>query len=124
MKHALLLLAFFIYNTTNSQTIEFPPSKSGTFQSYTSKSGITINVGDKIELGLPFGGNQFVFINQNRIGINANLSASIVEIIEIEVSGNDKKGYKAYAKFKGFGATPVFINLEPAINSQEIIKNQ
>lgn len=122
MKIFVTLFILSISINSLSQEVTFPPKTDGKADSYTSKSGVTIKVGDKLELGLPYGGNQFVFINQDGIGIAANLSGSIVEVTEITVTGNEKRGYKAYAKFKGYGAVPVFINLEPAINSEEILK--
>jgi hypothetical protein len=121
MKTIFITLIYLLSLTAIAQSAIFPPSAPGKFNSYTSKSGKKINIGDQIELGLPYASTSFVFINQNRIGIVANLSGSIVTIEEIEVTGDKKKGYKAYAKFKGYGVLPVYINLEPAINSQEII---
>jgi hypothetical protein len=121
MKTIIITLIILFSINAMSQTTSFPPTEPGAFKSYTSKSGKKINIGDQIELGLPFAGINFVFINQNRIGVVANLSGSIVTIEEIEVTGDKKKGYKAFAKFKGYGSLPVYINIEPAINSKEIV---
>jgi hypothetical protein len=124
MKTFFLITVLIFASNTQAQNSSFPPKEAGKVNQYTSKTHQTLKVGDEIEIGLPYAGNIFVFITQQNLGVSADLSSSIVKVTEIEIIGNKKKGYKAYAKFKGYGALPVYINIEPAINSKEIIINQ
>ncbi len=119
MKSIIIALLFSI--AAFSQTAQYDKVKSkGNFTEYISKSGASIKVKDTIQLGLPSAGNNFVFITQGNVGVVPSLAKSKVIITGIKSIGNEKRGYKTYLLFKGYGLLPVYIDYENAIDTGEL----
>lgn len=115
-----LFLALFTTLFSFSQSSNYPP-ESGTYETYTTKKGQTISVGDHIELGLPYAGTHFIFISQDNTYVRSRLAGDVVEITKLEAATNNKKSYKMQAYFKGYGVLPVIIDIENALKTEEII---
>lgn len=91
---------------------------------YITKNNTTIKVGDKIIIGLPSAPTQFVFITQGGKTTTPNLAFNIITVQKIVTIGTDKTGYKAYIRLKNYGLVPLLIDIEPAIQSKEILLYQ
>lgn len=115
MKKLLLLL--FIPFMSFSQT----PIKSGNYKTYISKDSIIINKGSKLEIGLPYNGTEYAFITQGNVPAAAHIAGSTVTITKLKAIGSKDTGYKMYAIFKGFGMLPVYVNIDQALKTEEIV---
>jgi hypothetical protein len=92
---------------------------AGTFTEYQTKSGGVLKINDTITIGYPLG-KEFTFLTQGDLNVAARLSNTKVVIAKIKAIGNNIRGYKIYALFKGYGAA-VYIDYEAALETREII---
>ncbi|WP_188464402.1 hypothetical protein [Bizionia arctica] len=113
-------LFFLVSAFSYSQTATYPP-EPGRYETYQTKEEQTISIGDKVEIGIPYGGKEFIFISQGNEYVKSRLAGDIVEIIKLEALSNNKTSYKMQAYFKGYGLLPVVIDLENALKVKEII---
>ena len=95
-------------------------TKAGRFTEYVSKSGEVITVGDSLQIGNPSNFERYVHLTQNDAYLRADQMNKKIQLKDINVSGDDKKGYDVYFVFKGLGATPVFVKYEDALQTNEI----
>ena len=123
MKKLTLLLTFLIVALFGmAQRAEFGKiTGSGNFDSYLSKTGDVIHVGDTLTIGKPTGEFSFVFITQNQERIVNSMMGKSVAISQIKSYGGKKWGLKVWILFKGFGLLPVVIDYENALEVGEII---
>lgn len=118
-KIAFILL--FISSFMSAQTATYPVEKEGKFKTYISRDNIEFSVGQKLEIGLPYAGNQYTFITQGNVPAGAVITGNTVKISKLKAVGNKDTGYKMYAQFKGYGLLPVDIDIESALKTGEII---
>lgn len=116
MKSTVLLFALFISAIGFAQQ----PTKKGTHKQYITKTNDTIRVGDTISIGLPYNGNEFMFITQGNARTSSHISGDEVVITKLESLKANKTNFKMYALFKGYGLIPVHVDLENAIKTGEI----
>lgn len=116
------LAAFLLITSVGfAQTATYPLEDSGKYETYITRDGKSITVGDEIEIGMPYATTQFVYITQGNEPIAARLAGNFVKITKLMSYGKDKTGYKMYALFKGYGLIAVFIDIEMALKTGEII---
>lgn len=123
MKNIIFIAIIFFQTNVFCQKNDFNQNiEEGNLESYTSKSGHIFKAGDLLQIGLPYA-NTFVFITQGNIGVNSNLSNILVKLESVKAVKLQNGYIKYYAIFKGFGLVPVYIDIESAILSKEIIVN-
>jgi hypothetical protein len=94
--------------------------RKGNFYGYITKEQDTISVGDTLRIGIPSSPYGFIFLTQGGASVASWLSGNEVEIVKIESIGNEKRGFKIYFHFKGYGMMPVLIDYESALRTKEI----
>lgn len=114
------ILVFLFCASSFAQTATYPPQE-GRFKTYVTKNGDTISIGDKVQLGIPFGGTTFIFLSQDSQYVRSRLAGDIVTITKLESRTNNKTSYKMQAFFKGYGLVPVIIDVENALEVKELI---
>lgn len=123
MRKIIFVIILILSIKTFSQQNEFGQKiEEGNLEYYMSKSGHNFKPGDLLQIGLPFT-NTFVFITQGNVGVNSNLSNILVKIESIKAVKLSNGFIKIYALFKGFGVVPIYIDIESAIQTKEIIIN-
>lgn len=116
-----ILGAFLMTATIQAQTAVFDKiTEGGSYESYQTESGQIIKVGDTIRIGYPQG-REYMYILQGDLHAGTILTNRKVVIKKIKTGGNEKRGYKAYAIFGGYGLSPVQIDIEAAIATKEIL---
>lgn len=122
MKNLTITIFFLCVSLTISgQTAQFQNMKNQNYKAYITKAGDTIKVGDRVEIGLPYGADKYTFIFQGGVNAGTVLTGKTVKITKLKATGNDDMGYTMFALFKGFGLLPVEINLENALRVEEVI---
>jgi hypothetical protein len=117
MKQLLLLLLFstmVVAQTTKNELI-----KEELITEYKAETGDIIKVGEKIKVGLPSAGNQFVYITQGNLPCGTIIANQEYLVKKIKVVGSKKRGFKAFALFSGFGLS-CYIEIETALMVNEI----
>jgi hypothetical protein len=114
----IVLVSFIV---CNAQVAEFGRiTGNGLYDSYITKSGDQINVGDTLILGKPSGIQRFMYIQQGGEYCAPWISGRKVAITQIRSYGNPKRGYTLFIQFKGFGLIPVSMLYDNAIESGEV----
>ncbi|WP_202703114.1 hypothetical protein [Flavobacterium sp. UGB4466] len=120
-KLILLLLLLLFVSICSAQTAVYNKITSeADFISYQTKSNNIVKTGDTLQIGYPRAGNQFTFISQANIAAGTVIANSKVVISKIKTVGNNKRGYKTYLLFKGYGLYPVYIDYESALETGEV----
>ncbi|WP_119792079.1 hypothetical protein [Flavobacterium anhuiense] len=105
----------------NAQTALYNKiEKEGKFTEYQTKSGNIVKIGDTLNIGYPRAGNQYSFISQANIPAGTVIANTKVIVSTIKTIGNKKRGFKTYILFKEYGAYPVYIEYESALETGEI----
>lgn len=117
----ITFLLFILSITVSSQTATYPVTKEGKYKTYISRDSLVFNVGDKLEIDLPYNVDRYMFISQGQVPAGTAITGATVEIKKLISIGDDKKGYKMWAQFKGYGLLPVDIDIENALRVNEII---
>ncbi len=121
MKKTLLFIILLISAICFSQKVEFNKiTEEGNFKEYLSKNKKVIQVGDTLNIKFPRSGNAFTFITQGNAPCGTILSNTKNIITKIKSVGTDKRGYKIFLAFKGYGLLPVFVEYESALETGEI----
>lgn|SRR5690606_8998611 len=127
MKKTLLTLFLitslhsFGQNLRRDKIVEYNKvTKLGFYESYVSKHGDTIHIGDTLQIGKASNYDKFVHIHQDKYNMHADHTGKKVVVQNIETYGRKKSGYGVYLKFKGFGLLPVYVNYEAALEAGEI----
>lgn len=128
MKHTLLFLFTvltvnfsFAQNTKPIKNLEYGKvTKLGFYDSYLSKNGDLIKIGDSLQIGKASNFDKFVHITQDNLPMHASHTGKKVVINNIETYGHKKTGYLVFFKFKGFGLIPLYVNYEAALEAGEI----
>lgn len=122
MKNFAITIFFLgVSLSINAQTAHYPNMKDQNYKVYITKAGDTLKVGDRVEIGLPYGADRYTFIFQGGVNAGTVLTGKTVKITKLKATGNDDIGYTMFALFKGFGLLPVEINLENALRVEEVI---
>lgn len=113
-----LFISFFCF----SQTAKYNQITSkNNFDSYISSTGKTLKIGDTIKIGLPRT-NYFQFITQGNQPCGVQIANTKNIISAIKSIGDNKRGFKIFILFKGWGLIPVYIDYETALLANEIIE--
>jgi len=62
----------------------------------------------------------FTFITQGNTGCGTIISNTKNIITKIKSIGSEKRGYKIFVLFKGYGLLPIYIDYESALETGEI----
>lgn len=130
MKQLLLIGLAFIAIKSKAQSISYNDLQSGDakgkYTEYVSKSGAIFKAGERIKIGQPKSGSEFIFITMGD-GILLPISkypssgaGTEPEIKKITVTGSKRLGYKANVICKGNVST-INIDIENAIDAKEVI---
>ena len=131
MKTLILILLSIISCQLVGQTLNFSDLNGekprGTFETYISKIGDTLSIGDTLKIGAPSGANgNFIYIQKldftgTFLVVGPEATNSNAQIKNIRVSGTKRSGWKANIQTKGFTSLDnYYINIEDAIASGEI----
>lgn len=97
---------------------KFVSQRSITYDSYISKSGDKLNVGDTLIIGQPSAIKKFNYIHQGGESIEPVLSGHKVVINQIK---SYKNNLFMRFRLKGYGLYATLIQYEPALDAKEII---
>lgn len=86
-------------------------------QTYVTKEGDTLTVGQPITLGIPTGAEGFRFLTQGNQPVANWLAGTEVTIHKFK-----KVRGKTYVLFKGYGLLPIYIDYEIARQTGEVEK--
>jgi len=132
LNYLILAVCFLFSNYSFSQELNYNDIvsgrvKKGEYTSYVAKDGSIFKVGDKITLGTPSGVNgRFVHLTKVDIGgnvyqVGAEAVNTSCEIKKIRLDGNERRGFKAAFRTKGFtGIDNYFLWIEDGIVSGEV----
>jgi hypothetical protein len=132
INYLFTLICLFISSYSFSQTLSYEDIvsgrvKKGEYTSYVAKDGSVFNVGDKITLGSPSGVNgRFVHLTKVDIAgtiyqVGPEAVNTSCEIKKIRLDGNERRGFKAAFRTKGFtGIDNYFLWIEDAIVAGEV----
>ena len=116
------LIVLLVTLTCSSQIAEYGKLTDNLkYDSYISKTGDKIIVGDTLIIGKASGEFGFIYITQGGERVVSSLAGNKVKITQIKSFGTIKAGYKLWVQFKGYGLVPVFIDYDNAIETGEII---
>jgi hypothetical protein len=117
-----LAVLFILFSSVCfSQKAEYNKLKEeNNYSEYFSKNKKLIKIGDTINIKYPRAGNTFTFITQGNSPTGSILSNTKIVITKIKSIGSNKRGYKIYFLFKGYGLIPVYIEYESALETGEI----
>lgn len=123
MKRIYLIGIVFVFSIVcNAQVAEYGKiTGNGIYDSYITKSGDQIYVGDTLVLGKPSGTQRFMYLQQGGEYCAPWISDKKVAITQIRSYGNKNRGYTLFIQFKGFGLVPVFMQYDSALESGEVI---
>jgi hypothetical protein len=120
MKKYILLLLFLTVTFSFSQTIEFKNLNVGEYKTYISKNKLNYSIGNSIHFGYPYNKEIFSFITQGNSGVSIYFSNTKVTIDSIKVIKLQNGFLKCFLLIKGFGSTPVMVDVESAEETNEI----
>ena len=124
MKKLIFILLFTPFLCIG-QTLKFGEiqKKNSKGDIYISKSGKTLNIGDKLTIGKPIDDSKdtFSYITQGGVPVVRSLEDNEIEIFRFQTFKQAAFSGKVYVAFKGYGLVPVLIDYESALASGEII---
>jgi len=117
----LLLIVFILLcviklNAQQAEYDKFDGDREKIYDSYISKSGDKLQVGDTLIIGTASGSTVFRFLQQGGKLCSPTIAGRKIIITQIRTYKHN-----LFFQFKGFGWLPCFITYEPAITAKEII---
>jgi len=119
MKLYLQLIFMLSISFSFAQHTKENLSKAEIIKEYQTNDGTIIKAGDKVNIALPSAGHQFIYITQGGIPCGTIIANQSYTIDKIRVLGNKKRGFKAFALFKGFGLS-CYVEIETALMVGEV----
>lgn len=125
----VLFFALACCEVLSAQVAKFGEiERGGDYQSYIAQDGTQYNIGDKLKIGMPQGGNRvFSFVLQSQfmadsIPCPAECAGLEYEIIGFRAGGR-RQGFRVWARMKGEGRfnAALSVNFENALQSGELI---
>ena len=121
----LLLVLLLVPLVSFGQAFKFGEvqKKNSKGNTYISKSGKTLKIGDKLTIGKPIDDSKdtFSYITQAGVQVVRSLENNEIEVFRFQTFKQAAFSGKVYVAFKGYGLIPVLIDYESALESGEII---
>ena len=117
----LTLIVLFVTLACSAQIAEYGKLTNIKYDSYISKTGDQINVGDTLLIGKASSESGFIYITREGARLNSALAGNKIEINKIKSFETQAAGLKLWVQFKGFGWPFALIDYENAIETGEII---
>ena len=112
----LLSTLCFAQTSKHNELVE-----EGKLTAYITENGSVIKVDQYIKIGFPWNKEYFTFLTQGNDKVDSKLTNAIVKIDGIKVFKLYNGFLKAYIVSKSFGAIPLYIDIESAIEKKEIV---
>jgi len=127
MMVAITLIATTVINAQELKYNDLQTELSSKqYESYVAQNGNVYKVGDKIRIGLPSDGRNYVFIQHvdpvtGASPVTAGYAGREVEVKKIQVQGSKKKGYKVWVITNGgIALAKLYFDIEFALEVKEV----
>ncbi len=122
MKNILLVLLLLPVLTLSQKVAEYGklPNGKNSFDTYITKAGRSISVGDTLLIGMPSSDNGFNHITQLGQKGAVFLADRKVVVHKIKTFKDKRFAQRAYICFKGYGMALVDVDYELALKTGEI----